>query len=330
MFPKGERKYNAPILKDTPWSFFATSEGFLKTLQMSMFKIIGSFFSLPFFFFTTFIIGLIQIIGGLIINLRSRYEVFPRKKYIFGSILLGFIAVYTAIVPMYIFSISQADIALIAFIVSLILIPKSLFDKFIFRDSISSKQLISIPLFIFGLYALVGFPSLSEIKNMPLWAMLALTLPIAILIEEFITKSFKVGVVSPWVNNFWIGFSTVLVSIIIFLFVNPFSLAIEMLNSSSLIYWTIIFVLGFSFLAQIFAKQRTYMHGGSISSKKIVMISTYLISSLIVGALFFTESISFGEVVGIIALIAGYLFVEQGSFHQLLSFLTRKNLIHEE
>jgi hypothetical protein len=315
-----------PIFQNAHWSFFAISDGLFKTVHMWLFKIIGSLLiSLPLFFISTFIVGIIQIIGGLSANLRSRYEVFPRPRYIIGSLLLGVTALYTAIIPMYIFSVSDADIALIAFIISIILIPKALLDKFLYRDPITLIQLISIPLFLFGFYAIVGFPSIEQIKIMPFWAWLALSLPIVILIEELITRVSCVGVVSPWVKNFWIGVSTTILSFVAFIVLEPISMFSNILKNLPFEFWFLFIVLGLSILTNVFVRQRTFMYGGSVALKKITMISSYLISSLIVGILFFGNLLNFGEVLGVIALIAGYFFVEREAFSKFLSHLRSKN-----
>jgi hypothetical protein len=328
MLQNNNKNPRRPIFQNFHWSSFAVSEGIFKTVHMWIFKIIGSTFAAPLFFVSTFVVGVIQIVGGLLVNLRSRYEIFPKTKYIIGSLLLGVIAVYTAVVPMYIFSISGASLALIAFIISLILIPKALFDKVLFRDPITPFQLMSVPLFLFGLYALVGFPGFDQITSLPSWAWFALTLPVAIIAEEFLTRSFKVGVISPWVKNFWIGVSTVVVSVISFIVIKPFSILLDLIKNLSGDMWFLFVLLGLSILTGVFVKQRTYMHGGSIAAKKITMIGTYLISSLVVGVLFFTNPLTIGEIVGIFALITGYFFVEQETFNQFLFYL-RKASHHE-
>ena len=310
-FEQNNTSLKTPAFQGVPWSLFAFSEGILKTLQLWLLWVISLVVSVfPIVFIAVFVVGIIQIVGGLIINLRSRYEIFPGTRYIMGSLLLGIVSVYMIILPIYIFSLQHTDFSLLAFVIALAIIPGVLLEKVSFRDAFRPAMFIAIILFFFGTYAFLGFPSLEQLVALPKWILLSFTLPAAALINEFIVRSFKTNIVSPWVNNFWAGAATAIVCVVAFLIsgqAESFFTSLSLIPQSS---WLLFLVLGFLVLSGVFVRQRTYMHGGSIASKKIVMTGMYLVSAFLVGLLVFSEALTVGKVVGIIALLGAYIALE--------------------
>jgi len=119
-----------PILTNTHWKYLTISEGVVRTGQLWILKAVSSILAIfPVAFLISFIVGLVQVVGGALINRRSKYAYLPGVKYVTGSLLLGVINVYTIVVYVYVFYTASVDIALIAFLVSLSVIPKFLIDR---------------------------------------------------------------------------------------------------------------------------------------------------------------------------------------------------------
>jgi len=269
----------------------------------------------PFVFVVNFALGVLQITAGRVAVFRSRSAFFPGFKPVLGSLIFGAVGVYMTVLPLYVFTFPKADMSLFAFMTMLAIIPGVLFDKFSFGDSLKILQWFAIFIFIFGAYAFIGFPSLVEIGMMPTWLWLSFTFPMAAALNEAITRFLgTTGYVSPWVNSFWIGVSTVIIcGVAIMGFWFSGLLTFASIFALPLYFWLIIFILGVFIIASIFSKQKAYMTGGTIRAKKIVMLAFLVTTTFLVSWIFYGEALTFGKIIGVTSFFIAYLMVESSA-----------------
>lgn len=290
------------------WKWYAVSEGFAKTASNTVSKIIGlSGSNFGGSIFITFIIGSVQGIGGLMLAIFSKQRLFPGWKLLFGAFFFGASAFTSTVAGLYALTFPEADIGVFVFITLLGLLPGIFIDQIFFKTHHSLLQWIGVFIFLCGGYGMLNFPSLGEIIALPPWVLITLIIPVTLAINEGLTRAMSRAVISnPFVNNFWIGLTTVALSACVLLIFDMETVIKEM----SVRLYGLAALIGAIVLIMISLKLLAYKGGGTIGYKKIIMQGTHLISAVIIGLLFFGESLTVGKGIGIIAFFVSMFLME--------------------
>jgi len=291
------------------WKPYAVGEGLTKVINNSLGKVVGlagGTFGTS--IFVVLIMGTVQMFGGLLIAIVSGQKIFPGWKLVGGSVLFGTVAAIISIAGLYAFTFEEADLGIFVFISLFGLLPGVFIDWAFFKTPLTSLQWLAVGVFLFGGYGMLDFPSLTELLSLPPWILIAFIVPVGVALNEGITRGISQSKISnPFVNNFWIGMTSITISASILIFVNPFNI----LSTLPIQFYVLPVFMGFVTLTMISLKLLAYKAGGTIAFKKIVMQGTHLIAAILVGLLFFGEVITFGKIVGISAFLISMFLMER-------------------
>lgn len=301
---------NKNLLSNVHWSKFSIVEGIFRSINLGLLKIVAAFLLSPVLgLFVTGIIGVIRMFGGLILTLRSGFEIYPNNKAVFGSMLTGIITAYITLTPIYVFVLADVSISIFVLMIICGLVPGAIFSKFASRGKLNVIQIIGLVAVLAGLWIVVGGQA---ILTSPIWVWMVISLPFVSLIKEIILRKIgTAGVISPWVHNFWAGISMVIFSVI---GISTFNVSILteglLLNNLSGYLWMVI-LSGLLYLAIVFARQKSFsVMGGVFAKKRLLMVSVTLITSLIIDLIFFGIVPSFLFIFSLIVILGGYILIE--------------------
>lgn len=304
---------NKNLFANTHWGVFSVTEGIFRVFNLGILKTIAAFMVSPVLGFVAVgIIGLVRLVGSGLLTFRSGFEFYPSKQAVLGSMLTGVMTAYITLVPLYVFF--AADAPLTVFVVALMagFVPIALISKYKARGRLSILQIVGLILTIIGLWALTGFATSNLFTETPLWMWTIITLPVFYLIRDLVERTTGTsGVISPWVHNIWLGLSMVVFSVVgVFGFNAAIFTEGLFLNNLSSYAWLII-ISGIFYIVVTFARQKSFsVMGGVFARKKLLMISSMIITSLVIDLMFF-GNIPGGLIVeSIILVFVGYSIVE--------------------
>jgi drug/metabolite transporter (DMT)-like permease len=279
------------------WKYFAAGEGFSKTLSNTVSKVIGlSGGTFGTSILATLVIGIVQMLGGLVIALFTKQRIFPGRKLVGGSALFGISAVLMTVAGLYAFTFEEANLGVFVFITFFGLLPGIFIDWIFFKTPLTMRQWIGVFVFLLAGYSMLDFPPLEEIVSLPTWILVAFVIPLLLAFNEGITRGISLSAVSnPFVNNFWIGVTTVITSFIALLLFA----SLDVVTTTSTRIYLLAALSGCIVLIMISLKLLSYKAGGTIAHKKVIMNGAYLTSAIIIGFVFFGEAITLGKIVGV-------------------------------
>jgi drug/metabolite transporter (DMT)-like permease len=288
------------------WILWAFAEGGLRSVNRILSKFVGSAGkTLSGSLLTTIVIGCIQSSGGLIFAISQKKKILLPFREIKGSIFFGLVASAMTVLSIYIFTFKGADVGVNAFIFTLSVIPGTLIDAYFFSHKLIRMQWAGMAVFLVAAYAYLNFPSLDVLLNLPAWIMISLLVALLGSINEALTKVSRK--LDPFVNNFWIGLTTIVSCSIAFAFLGSW----ETIQSLGISFWLGSATIGIVVLAMIMAKLMSYKEGGHIAVKSIVMQSSSLALATFLGVLIYKEPLTAGKIIGIIGFVIAVLLIKK-------------------
>ncbi|MFH1822783.1 MAG: hypothetical protein ABH830_03725 [Patescibacteria group bacterium] len=282
------------------WAFF---EGVCRSINTSLMKFVGQGNTLPGSFFITSIIGFIQMIGGWIIALFRKEKIIMPFSKIYRSIIFGVSASLMTILSIYTFTYAGAEVGIVSFLVMLSIIPGTIIDRLLFFEKIPKRKIIGIFLYLFTAFIfLEGYKGSGLLFTFPIWLIFPLANAFLLAINEGLTKKIS-RQTSPFVNNFYIGLTTVIFSFVGYKLLN---VAIDF-KQLSFSFWIGVFFIGLVVILLIASKFLAYYAGGNIAVKQLVTSSAFLIIANFFGVIFFQESWTLGKTLGLPLFIISFL-----------------------
>jgi len=252
----------------------------------------------------TLVSALVQVIVGLVSTKRRKLNFRADPRTIYGSAIYGvFVFVGTALL-FFVFQ-NGGDVGINTFIITLAIIPGAIIDQLIFKDALNARQWIGFVVAIFAGYSVIGWPSLSELTNLPVWIWLSIAAMFMVVGMQTSTRYFKD--VDPYLRNFWGGLTVMALALLTLIFTNTlqtlvlFEVDIQKIYLLSLILGVItIGIWNFSLLS--------YKMGVGIAQRDLVMNGIYLSTTMLLGTLVFGELFTVGKLCGVaVYLVAFYL-----------------------
>ncbi len=223
-----------------------------------------------------------------------------------------------------------ADLAIFSFVEGGSIVPAAFSDRIFFGDRLTPRRWLGIIVFLLSGWAILDFPDFKVLSALPGWFGLSIIIMLMLVLNETITRFLakrreEAGVIiqetDPMVNNFWVGFSSTVVSMAILAAVIGFR-GWKYALGYAIGFWLISAALGIEVLASISFKLLAYYekHGeqATIVLKKFIMRSTLLVGSTFSGAIFFGEPLLFTKFIGILGLAATFILMDDQLWHMLL------------
>lgn len=294
------------LFTNVHWKYFSALEGIFRVVNLVVLKSIAKYLVTPVLgFFIVGILGLIRLVAGLLLTIRSGFAIYPNQKAVTGSLLVGLVTSYTTLIPIYVFVVADVSVLTFTLVIISTLVPSTLINKFSSRGKLDLWQIAALIFTVFGLWALVDFKVINEI---PFWGYLLITLPIVVLAKEYFVRGMgTAAVISPWVHNIWVGISMILFSFVTLVVFNLEILSGVGLDNFGQYVWLVI-LSGILYIAIIFSRQKSFrVMGGNFSRKKFVMIVFATITAVLVhvfvpGYLNVTTTVTAGT-----AILLGYI-----------------------
>jgi drug/metabolite transporter (DMT)-like permease len=223
-----------------------------------------------------------------------------RKKILLdwrSTLLAGLSGLVTMVGAVVVFAtfFYGGEIGVNTFIITLSIVPGALIDRFYFQHPFALRQWFGLFIAILAGYSVLSWPSLQEFLNLPLWVWLSFGSMICVTINQLILQKLKD--VDPFVNNFWVGGTSALLTFMIAPFLGITHLIINPLAATKLLGMSLL--VGFFALVITGSALKSYKGGASLALKKLVMNALYLTSAMILGVLFFQESITLPKLIGV-------------------------------
>jgi len=302
-----------------PWMKWTILEACTKTASKIFQKVIGRVaVSFNQTLFATFVVGLVQVIGGFIMAETKGRKILTDPVSILGSCLFGFNATVCTVVPFYIF-VLDGDMGINTFIITLSIIPGALIDRIFFNYKLSGREWFGIFVAIFAGYSILGWPSPHEFLQMPLWIWLSFIVMLLVAINQGITQ--KIKKIDPFVKNFWGGLTTFILTFIALLSVGSLDLVVDFSPAMQKL-WGASAAVGFIVICMWSYNLMSYKGGAHIAIKKLVMNGSYLIMAMIFGILIFSESLTFAKVIGVMFYLIAFSLMDKGTWEYICQFFS--------
>ena len=300
---------NKRFLENTHWSIFVISAGLFWALYLIFVKAIGlSVTTLSSIIFVLLTMSLVQMIIGVVFTIRSGFLLFPGRRPVLGSMLLGVFNTYLILAILYLVVFYNIHIISIAFFVALTMFPSVAYEQIVFGRKSRIFYVLPVALLMFGIYTMAGFSSLLNLSSVPTWFWIGLTIPIVSIIGDLLSR--KIGsaaVFSQWVHHIWSGLTTMFIALggILVVLVSGFSISFSI---PSLLLWFSLFS-SIAIISFVFTRQRSYMAGGDISKKKIYILTVFFLSMFLSSPVFFGEIFTSGEIRGVLSILVASLLL---------------------
>ena len=300
------------------WMKWTLCEAGTKTASKVLQKVVGNMcVSLAHTFLATIVIGLVQIIAGLVMTRLQKVKLFGDHANIIGSCLFGFFAVVSTVLAFGAFYYG-GDMGVNTFIITLSIIPGALIDRFFFNHKLNGREWLGVGVAVLAGYAILGWPSLTEFTKLPFWVWLSFGTMMSVAINQGITQ--KVKKVDPFVKNFWGGLTTVILCLVALIILGKTGIILDFSGSAPEL-WLVSAIIGLIVVGMWAFNLLSYKGGAYIALKKLVMNGTYLITAMFCGAMFFGETLSPSKLLGIVFYFGAFVLMDKGTWE----FLTRKN-----
>ena len=292
-------------MSNRSWMKYAVGEGLTKTISSLVGKSVGvAAGSLVMTSLAGVVVGAIQMIGGFLGFVvgnreggKSKTSLFPDFHSVSRAIMFGLMAsIFGTIWSIYTFTLG-ADIGIRTLLIMGSIIPGAILDRIFWREKLTGSQILGIVVFLAAAWAMLDFPDLGQLIALPVWVPAVLVLTFTQSINEALTRAASVKL-SPWVNNFWVGSTTMVSCLGAILVLVIFSDGAKLDLTSTFILGAV--MLGVLVVPMIAWKLLSYAGGGTIAMKKVIMQGTYLITAVIAGVLAYHEPLTAGKIAGTI------------------------------
>jgi drug/metabolite transporter (DMT)-like permease len=271
-------------------------------------------------FLTTLVVGIVQTVLGVTYAILKGTQLVAPHDQILGSMLFGVFAVVALTLGTFSFQLG-GDVGTVTFIVTLSIIPGALLDRFYFKHRLSPRQWLGIMTAILAGYSVLGWPSLTELLELPTWVFLALGVMLSVALNQAITQ--KVKEVDPMIKNFWGGVATIICCVIGLGLNNALELLADFSNEMTAL-WVWSAVLGCVIVGIWVTNLMSYKGGAGIAIKKLVMNGTYLTLAMLMGVVVFDEALTPGKVTGVFLYFIGFALMDKNTWQWLKKLATRR------
>jgi drug/metabolite transporter (DMT)-like permease len=303
------------------WTIWAILEGVSKTASKVLQKYTGVASShWGDTFLATAVIGIVQLISGLIVSKTKRINLITDRYTIIGCSLFGLNAVLITVLGFAVF-LYGGDMGVSTFIVSLAIIPGAIFDQSIFNHKVSKLEWLGIFIAVLGGITVLQIKSFDTILNFPLWVWMSFGMTILSALGQVITQ--KINKVDPFVKNFWGG----LVTCVLCIPVAYFMLSNDIFSPTRLKLVYVSAIMGLIIVGMWSFNLLSYKSGASIALKKLVMFGVYLSTAMFAGVIFFHEPLTIGKIIGVILYIVAFILIDRKSKDFIKGILYRKNIV---
>ena len=167
------------------WMKWAVMEGGTKVVKRMTMKFAGaSGQSMAGAFAFTMMDGIVQLIGGYVGGRLRNQSILVTPGQILGGILFGIIATGMTVLGVIAFLYPDADAGVITFLVTMSIIPGALIDWQFFNHPLNSRQCLGVFAYLLAGYAILDFPGLARLANLPIWVWLGIS-------SQFLAQSMK-------------------------------------------------------------------------------------------------------------------------------------------
>ena len=275
----------------------------------------------------TAVIGVIALagiaqwcIGALAARAQRAEKIASDAGSKWGAVAFGCGAVVCNISALMAFQFG-GSVIVVTFISTLSVVPGALLDRFWFRHALVAREWLGLALGICAGYAILGFPSLSEAFQLPVWGWCAFGNTVGLAFNQFVVQCTKR--IHPYAQNMWGGCATAVVALLIGLCGGGFwHLAVPSLTAYIAASLTIGAITFFMWSFSLFA----YKEGAFISLKKLVMNGSYLTMTIIAGVLLFGESLAAHHFVGFVLYLGAIALMDSAAWNALRAFVVRKSI----
>lgn len=308
------------------WMAWTVLEALMRSMSNALQKTIDDITAVSFSYvlYATGFIGLVQMVAGFVV-LRSRgKKIGDQFANIAGSISFGVFGVLSICLSFLVFA-KGGQLSVHAFITSLSIIPGALIDLFVFKHPLSKRQWIGVMIAVVAGYVVLGLPSFDQALKLPFWVWCSFGAMMAMTVNQGITQRIKD--VDPFVKNFWggatifiLGFGVLLAFGKIPVGSYPYKLTLISLaiGGLSVILW----------IANLFA----YRDGALMAIKKLIMSGSYLLITIVGGAVIFGEEVGLHKIIAFFLYLFSFLLLDNPTWEYfwikntaLLTIINRKN-----
>lgn len=312
----GSKLNNLIITVKNSWAKWSIVESFVRVISNALQKSIGDLLqSAGAVFYGTAAMGLVQMVLGFALAKTTKQKIIVSRQEIVGSVAFG--AMATACIALSFLALRDGLLSLHIFITTLGIVPGAIIDRAVFGHKLGKLQITGIALGVLAGYVALECPSLSEIKELPLWMLFSFLAMMGMTINQAITQ--KIKDINPLVKNFWGGMVIFLLAAIIAVAIGasnpittyPVKIAeIAMLiGVLSVLLWTV----------NLYA----YRGGAFIAIKKLVVFGGAIILGAIWGAVFFDETLSLFHLLGFILYCLAFILLDRDTFNFFRDILSR-------
>jgi|SRR3989344_234804 len=286
------------------WMLWTLGESVTRTISVAFTNVIGRLITTTGeSVLATFILGLVQMLGGTLIARAAQKPLWIGKRLALWCFVFAVFAVLQTVLLFLIFA-RGGDMGVTVFIISLSVIFGALVDWFVFRRArITLRGWAGISLGAVAAYAVLGFPGIESGIPADWWLLMAFAIMLMITANQGVTVIVKD--MDPHVKNAWVGlYTTVLCA--------PVLLIVPLGSLSSLFYLFAV-IEGVVVIGIIVTNLMAYKGNALMAIKKLTMFGLFLALSAIVGMLFFGDPFSWGKIVGIVLFVPAFYLLQTGT-----------------
>lgn len=172
------------------WIKWTIWESFIRTIILVLLKVMGILIStIGETFYVVALLGLVQATYGFFVCRLQNCKVLALNRDVLGSILFGALGVLIDVLAIIAF-MNGGEILVSTFIGTLSIIPGFFFDVIFFKQPITLRQVMGIPVAITAGYLILNAPSLDALPQMPLWVWLWFAIMFILAVNQAITQKF--------------------------------------------------------------------------------------------------------------------------------------------
>lgn len=295
------------------WAFF---EGLARTGSLSAVKWLGlAFTTLGEIFASTLILGFAQMIGAMVVAKAIKAPLWLGMSFLGWCVLFALSATVQTVIAFVAFG-QEADLPVYIFIVvGLSMVPIALADVIFFQLRLTAPGWVGIAAATLGGYAMLGFPTLAHLMELPGWVLLALVsmlffaanqalLKAAGRVREDLPKHVKALGQSTYVGMLtmaWCALGFMIFPIEVW----------GALTSAKFIGGSVL--IGGFVVAILTGNSMALQLGMNMPIKNVVAIAVFLFGSAAAGVLLFKEQFDAPKLIGILCYFLAYFLIRKGS-----------------
>ncbi|MFA6171587.1 MAG: hypothetical protein WCW77_03780 [Patescibacteria group bacterium] len=299
------------------WVFWALGEASISAVSVFILKLAGLEIGvIDQAIVMTLALSLFQVIfSAFTVFFGRKYQV--KSREIGWMVAFGFIGFFMDVMALTVFQLG-GSIIIFSLIFSLSIIPGAVIDRVWFGIRFSWRQIIGIMVGALAIYSMFGWPSFGGnfSGQIPVWVWLSVLVSIAAALNQGI--SVKVRNSNPLVMNMVGGAAMVILAMAALMIRGNLDLIYKSEQPFPLL-WQLSFVLGLLVVGQWTCNLSTYRYGQeiTITLKKLVVRSGFLLLSAGLGALFFSEAFSIPQIVGIVLFLVSFALIKEEAWQFL-------------